>query len=266
MDIHAVDLESGEQEVLIEQASEPALSSDGERLAYRSWDRNRRGLMVLDFDDSNNWVWVNFSEAARPSWSPDNENIVFPSQQESDRQWRIYRTRGTIIDLIRRHGGDIFGRVPIWLPDGRVLYWECPLDKCGLYSMQSDGTDPQRLTAAEDDTCPAASPDGSQVAFMSNRDGNWEVYLATTQPGSGQAPQRLTNDPAADGLPAWSPDGQWLAFASNRGGSWAVWAIQPNGSGLQKLFDIGGPLEGPIAFVSEEDQHGWTWETMAWGP
>jgi Tol biopolymer transport system component len=266
MDIYAVDLESGEREIVVGQASQPALSLDGQRLAYRSWARDQRGLMVLEMEDGNNWIWVNFSEAARPSWSPDGENIVFPSRQESDRQWRIYRTRGMVIDLIRRHGGDIFGRVPIWLADGRVLYWECPLDKCGLYSMESDGTSPQRLTTAENDTCPAASPDGSQLAFMSDRDGNWEIYVASTQPQSGQEPRRLTNNGALDGVPAWSPDGRWLAFASNRGDSWAVWAIRPNGSGLQKLFEIGGALEGSIAFVAAEDQHGWTWETMAWGP
>jgi hypothetical protein len=266
MDIYAVDLESGERELVVGQASQPALSPDGERLAYRSWARDQRAVMVLEMDDGNDWIWVNFAEAARPSWSPDGQNIVFPSRQESDRQWRIYRTRGTVIDLIRRHGGDIFGRVPIWVTDGRIIYWECPLDNCGLYSMESDGTSPQRLTTAEDDTCPAASPDGSQLAFMSNIDGNWEIYVASTQPQSGQAPRRLTNNAALDGVPTWSPDGRWLAFASNRGGSWAVWAIRPNGSGLQEVFEIGGSLEGSIAFVTAEDQHGWTWETMAWGP
>jgi TolB protein len=209
---------------------------------------------------------VPFAEAARPIWSPNSENIVFPSEQETDRQWRIYRTQGLIIDRVRRHGGDILGRVPAWLPDGRIVYWECPLNECGLYVMQGDGSAPTRLTRGERDTAPAASPDGSQVAFMSITDGNWDIYRTGTRPADALAPAQLTTNPARDGLATWSPDGRWLAFVSDRDGEWAVWAMRPDGSQKQQLFDLGGPLEGEIAFVAPGDQHGWTWETLAWGP
>lgn len=268
-DIYAVNLESGERELVVGQASQPALSPNGQRLAYRSWDSASRGIMVRELDDGHTWLWINFAEAARPSWSPDDQNIVFPSQQESDRRWRVYRSLGLEFDRVRRNGGDIFGRVPVWLDDGRIVYWECALNECGLYAMQSDGTHPVRLTANENDTAPAASPDGSQVAFLSDRDGNWEVYLADTHVPAGQGvqePKRLTRNPARDGLPAWSPDGKWLAFATERDGAWAIWVMRPDGSGQRKLFDLGGPLEGQIALVAPGDQHGWLWETIAWGP
>lgn len=265
-DVHAVDLESGDREVVLGQASQPALSPDGDRLAYRSWDGARRGILVRELTDGNTWVWVRFAEAERPSWSPNSQNLVFPSQQESDRQWRVYRTRGLEIDRVRRHGGDILGRVPIWLADDRIVYWECPLDKCGLYVMRSDGTDPIRLTMGEHDTSPAASPDGSQVAYMSKQDGNWEVYVVGTQPPGGQEPKRLTKDGARDGLPVWSPNGKWLAFVTDRNGAWEVWVMRPDGSGQRKLFDLGGPLEGTIADAPPGEQHGWTWETLVWQP
>ncbi len=269
LDIHVYQLADGTRSVLVEKAGQPALSPNGERLAFRSWESNYRAIRVRELDDGHIWTWVNFSEAARPSWSPDSENIVFPSQQEPDRQWRIYRTLGSEMDRVRRHGGDILGRVPIWLSDGRIVYWECPLNECGLYVMQSDGTSPTRLTTFEHDTAPAGSPDGDQIAFMSNRAGNWEIYVTTAQPPGGQAPpnpRRLTQNPAHDGLPAWSPDGAWIAFVSNQGGAWAIWAVQADGSGLHKLLIVGGPLEGPIAQVKPDEQHGWTWESIAWGP
>jgi TolB protein len=267
-DIYVYRLESGDREIVIGQASQPSLSPDGKRLAFRSWDRAQTGILVRELTDGNTWLWINFVEAARPSWSPDSQAIVFPSQQESDRQWRIYRSMGLEYDRVRRHGGDIFGRVPVWLKDGRIVYWECPLDKCGLYVMQGDGSGPLRLTMSEHDTAPSASPDGSQIAFMSNQNGNWEIYVVSTRVVEGadvQEPIRLTRNGARDGLPTWSPDGSWLAFASDRGGAWAVWVMRPDGSDQQKLFDLGGQLEGEIALIPLEDQHGWTWETIAWG-
>lgn len=266
-DIHVYRLDDRERAVVIGQASQPAVSSDGKRLAYRSWDSGQRGIMVLDLPGGNTWRWVSFHEAAHPSWAPDGQNIVIASQQESDRRWRIYRTWGLELDRVRREGGDIFGRVPVWAADGRIVYWECPIDKCGLYAMHSDGTNLTRLSGQEHDTAPAASPDGNQIAFMSNKGGNWEVYVTTTRPPEGEnipEPKRMTQNPARDGLPVWSPDGRWLAFVSDRGGAWAVWAIRANGSEEQKLFDLGGSLEGIVANIPPQEQQDWTWETLAW--
>ncbi|NRA09710.1 MAG: PD40 domain-containing protein, partial [Myxococcales bacterium] len=50
---------------------------------------------------------------------------------------------------------------------------------------------------------PAWSPDGTQIAFYSVRDGNFEIYVMNAVDGSNQT--RLTNDPSDDTSPAWSP-------------------------------------------------------------
>ena len=265
-DIYAVRLDSGRREPVAGQASQPAISPDGQRLAYRSWVTGQQGLFVLEFADGHTWRWVDAAEAARPSWSPNGQNLVFPSQHEADQGWRIYRTEGRGFVQMRRGGSDISGRVPTWLSDGRIIYWDCPGNSCGLYVMGGDGTAPVRLTTAEHDTSPAASPDGGQIAFMSNQGGNWDIYLINSRAPLGTAPTRMTRDPARDGLPAWSPDGQWLAFVSERGGAWGVWAMRPDGSDLQRLFGLGGPLDGKVVYAQAGEQAGWTSETIAWGP
>jgi beta propeller repeat protein len=109
----------------------------------------------------------------------------------------------------------------------------------------------KRLTDRSEDTAPAAY--GDKIAFMSNRDGNWEIYLMN---GDGSGLKRLTNNAANDGLSVWSPDGRNIAFVSDQGGAWAVWAMSPDGSNRRKLFAIGG---GGLAFD-------WQHERISWGP
>ncbi|MEN8240375.1 MAG: hypothetical protein ABFS17_00505 [Chloroflexota bacterium] len=67
-----------------------------------------------------------------------------------------------------------------------------------------------RLTyGAWDDLEPALSPDGNQVAYSSNRTGQWDIYVLDLY--SGELNQ-VTDDLAYNGSPAWSPDGVWLAY------------------------------------------------------
>src|SRR5215212_7084034 len=65
-----------------------------------------------------------------------------------------------------------------------------------------------------------------KIAFVSNRDGNDEIYVMNAD-GSGQT--RLTNNPASDRSPDWSPDGTRIAFQSNKDGNDEIYAINVEG-------------------------------------
>jgi TolB protein len=95
---------------------------------------------------------------------------------------------------------------------------------------------------------------------MSNRDENWEIYVVNVD---GSNLQRLTNNPANDGLPTWSPDGRVIAFASNRSGTWAVWGMTPRGNDLQELFAMEGSPEGLFG-TDINASRGWTEERLSW--
>lgn len=67
-----------------------------------------------------------------------------------------------------------------------------------------------------DELGPSFSPDGRRVAFHTDRDGNWEIYILAAD-GSGLT--NVTEHQASDRSAAWSPDGTRLAFVSGRDGS-----------------------------------------------
>ena len=72
-----------------------------------------------------------------------------------------------------------------------------------IYTMNSDGTSPARLTKnSVSDLYPAYSPDGKKIAFRSGRDGNLEIY---TMNAGGGSQTRLTFNEAADTTPSWQP-------------------------------------------------------------
>jgi TolB protein len=87
------------------------------------------------------------------------------------------------------------------------------------------------------------TPTVRRVAFVSDRDGNPEIY---TMAADGSDPRRLTNNPANDNSAAWSPNGQKIAFVSDRdGGDAEVYIMNPDGTGQTNLTNRPGPDGGP---------------------
>ncbi len=79
---------------------------------------------------------------------------------------------------------------------------------------------PQRLSTAP---TPLYKELPGQIAFASNRDGNWELYVMKA--GQPATIRRLTNHPADDLFPSWSPDGRQLAFTSRRDGNAEIYIL-----------------------------------------
>jgi Tol biopolymer transport system component len=103
-------------------------------------------------------------------------------------------------------------------------------------------------------------PNG-QIAFASNRDGNFEIYTMS-EDGSDQT--RLTEEDANDFDPSWSPDGDKIAFVSFRDGSnnMEIYVMDADGSDQTRLTDNDDALDrepswspdsDKIAFVSDRD-------------
>ncbi len=104
-----------------------------------------------------------------------------------------------------------------------------------IYVMNSDGSNRVRLGVGQSGflSAPTWSPDGSRIAFVSDRSGHDDIWVMNSD---GSDPVNLTPDEARDHSPAWSPDGEWIAFASVRDSLyWEIYLMRPDGSDVQRL-------------------------------
>jgi dipeptidyl aminopeptidase/acylaminoacyl peptidase len=109
-------------------------------------------------------------------------------------------------------------------PDGRRVVYavtradvEAEQDRVALHLLDVETGARRQLTAGRgSDGSPAWSPDGSLIAFVSDRAGAPQVFVIS--PDGGEARQVTELEHGATGTPAWSPDGTKLAFAALRPG------------------------------------------------
>jgi TolB protein len=85
------------------------------------------------------------------------------------------------------------------------------------------------------DRLPAWSPDGRQIAFESDRDGESRIYVMGAD---GSNPVRLTSPPGKDSHPSWSPDGKQIAFHRTVLGHGQVYVINADGGNVRRLTSL----------------------------
>ena len=108
-----------------------------------------------------------------------------------------------------------------------------------IWVANDNGSDPERLTDNKArDMLPRFSPDGTQIAFSSNRAGNYDVYVI---PAAGGKPRQLTFHSADDQVLGWTPDGRKVIFQSVRDKG-----VFPS---VATLFEVSvdGGLEQPLS-------------------
>lgn len=166
--------------------------------------------------------------------------------------WNLYLVSPDGSNLRALTSNTDSNRFPVWSPDGsRLLFGRNHLpasdnnwmEGWGLNVMRADGSqDTQLFPKVVAKAARVWSPDGTRIAFESNRDGDRELYVVRAD-GTGLT--RLTISPGDDGSPAWSPDGGKIAFVSSRDGDKEIYVVPAQGGQARRLTNHPGDDEDP---------------------
>ena len=142
------------------------------------------------------------------------------------------------------------GRAAIAFCSSRDGNWE-------IYVMNADGSDQTRLTENPGhDWEPAWSPDGTRIAFHSQRPPGKRGGSIYVMDSDGSHQTRLTHDPALDSTPTWSPEGTRIAFS--RDSCWQVSLEKcPGKSEITLMSDRGGDVVRLTKNRFEDDMPDW---------
>ena len=97
-------------------------------------------------------------------------------------------------------------------------------------------SEPEKITRIVDYEVSIA-PDNQRLAFISNRDGRFKLYVSRLD---GSQPRRVTDGPGIDDNPSWSPDGKSIAIASEQDGDSDIWIVPLDGRAARRVTTAAG--------------------------
>ena len=132
---------------------------------------------------------------------------------------------------------------PEWWPDDNgLIYTSYKHGEPNLYSLRLQGGEDRLTGGMGVDVGAEFSPDGRQLAFMKNVDGNSDIYITDDR---GKNLSRITWLKSVEASPTWSPDGKRMAFVSDRYGTPQIFVMNVDGSGVQKVTFQGSYNSSP---------------------
>jgi Tol biopolymer transport system component/predicted Ser/Thr protein kinase len=247
-DVWLHELESREEQKILDNAFNPSYSPDGKRIAFdasiagprRIWtsDRLGRNPRQITFDDSE------ATDQIIPRWSPDGTKIVFQNAEWTTFDIKVVDVSSGEIRSVTNDG--YLDLNPAWEHSGKVIYfssyrsgglniWRVPVDARGL-PVSPPG---QVTTGPGQDVQLAMSDDGSQLAFSILKQ-NADIWRLPVSPNSGEPtgdPVPVISTTREDSRGAWSPDGSQIAFNSDRSGDMNLWLYSFTDGAVRQLTE-----------------------------
>jgi Tol biopolymer transport system component len=234
----------------------PRWSPDGEHLAFEAnIALHAAEIRVLDLTRAETRTVVRTGQTRGLAWLPDGSGLVYASSAGSTLAYPpLFRLRRVMLD----GSNDVplpcegAGYASYLEPDvtlGGQLVASRVAQQSDVFRYPTDGTPRENVTHAQRITrqtgqvqVPSASPDGAEVAYLSDSGGRPNIWVARVD--GGRPPRQITDerDPASFiGLPVWSPRGDWITYWKGRIGSDAEqWLVRPDGTESTRLVQVRG--------------------------
>jgi Tol biopolymer transport system component len=189
------------------QDTEPVYSPDGSKIVFES---NRDGnfeIYIMNADGSGQMrLTTNASDDGQAEFSPDGSKIIFARLSGAESHIYTMNLDGTVQTPLTSGLFEING-YPSYSPNGqKIVFSRANLSHTNgeIYVMDANGANAVRLTAVSGDDLEAAfSPDGSKIAFRSERDGNAEIYVMDSN-GANQTRVTFDGTGVTNFAPTWS--------------------------------------------------------------
>ena len=223
---------------------DPGPAFDGEtpsfdgKIAFHSERYGNLQLFVLDGESGAvEQLATGAVKAYEPAWSPDCRSILY-SHELGVNNSEIYKINSDgqlALPLLEEVRANTLEWAPAWAPAGDLVAFQSnPGAQINICFASATGALTECMVqSGYSNAHPSWSPDGSQLLFISNRDGNWDMYLSDSL--SGENAVNLTDNGGVNFHPRFSPDGQRIVFESDINGSFDIFMIDDDGANLKQL-------------------------------
>lgn len=286
-EISLLSVDTGDNRILVSPPAgaicdnSPAFSPDGRRVVFVRWAGQAVGDLYdiptvggeatrLTFDNRQN---------RGPVWTPDGQSIVFSSERDGGQAlWRITGSGATPEKIMDARGSSIIPGVSRQKnsDESRLALEETVLDS-NIWRVEAGHSSgarsfPKRFIAStRQDVWPEYSPDGTKIAFASDRSGSWEIWVSDSE--GANAAQLTSFRGRHVGSPVWSPDSRRIAFDARPEGSPDIYTVSAEGGLPRRLTTEPSEDTAPswshdgrwIYFASDRDGTQQVWKMPAEG-
>lgn len=244
-DVYLSNGEGTFESLLADAVRDMAFSPDGLQLTFIRDVEGIPQVFVVDFGDLQNarqLTTLTAPDTAHPSFSPDGRLIVFSSSHESPSEelWIIGADGSGLRKLT---DNTVIDRAPAWSPTANEIVFisdsATPLQTqifLLVLPESGDGDITQtQLTFSGNNYAPSWSHDGAQIAYVSDRFSEPDIYLMDRE-GLGSFLITTDDGNVENRSPSISPDGRWVAYVSNRdGATFQTYVISVDGTVLTRV-------------------------------